>query len=150
MWLLSVSVSLGRVPVAFCLSRSFSEISKRIWPRFLSNYCLCTGTWNMWDIVQTVKEQSLCFLQPSVSPVCKFCWPSKLELLGTCPAGAEPPGWGAHCGAWTPHSLERTSAIVIILLFVSQLPRDVGLDYTLSQFFLPISLWFLYIFSCGR
>jgi len=54
--------------------------------------------------------------------------------------GQNPPGWGAHCGAWTPHSLERTSAIVIILLFVSQLPRDVGLDYTLSQFFLPISL----------
>ena len=54
-------------------------------------------------------------------------------------------GLGAHCGTWTPHSLRRTSAIVIIFpLFVGHLPRDVGIDYTSSLPLLPMSL-FLFI-----
>ena len=51
--------------------------------------------------------------------------------------------------AQTPCSLGKTSAIVIILPFVSCLPRGIGLDYSRTPSLLPILLCFLlYIFSC--
>lgn len=31
------------VPIVFCLSWKLSKISKWVWPRPLSNYCLCAG-----------------------------------------------------------------------------------------------------------
>ena len=31
--------------VSFCLYVRHAMISKWVWPRSLSNYCLCTGTW---------------------------------------------------------------------------------------------------------
>lgn len=40
---------------------------------------------------------------------------------------------------------KRTSAILIILLFVSILPWSVGLDYTLYAHFIPTSLWLFLI-----
>ena len=35
----------GGILVSFFLSVRHSMISKWVWPRSLSNYCLCTGTW---------------------------------------------------------------------------------------------------------
>ena len=50
-----------------------------------------------------------------------------------------------------PHSLRRTSAIVITLLFVVHLAGDMSLDFTMSLPLLLISLRFLlYISSCGK
>ena len=73
----------------------------------------------------------------------------KPNILGVHLPGAGLSGWGAQCGAQTPHSLERTSAVVIILPFVCHPPGGTGLDYTKSSCLLPISLWFLlFIFSC--
>ena len=69
----------------------------------------------------------------------------------TCLPSEEHPGWRTQCGAWTPQSLRRASAIVIILLFVGHLPMGVDLDYTVSLALLVILWWFLlYIFSCGK
>ena len=59
--------------------------------------------------------------------------------------------WGALWRTWAPCSLERTSAIVIILLYVSCLPGCVSFDYTESLSLLPFSLWFLlHISACGK
>ena len=46
-------------------------------------------------------------------------------------------------GAQTFYSLQRTLAIVIILLCEGRLPKGIGLDCTASPPLLPISLWFL-------
>ena len=54
--------------------------------------------------------------------------------------------WG-----WTPHSVGRTSAVVIILRFVGCLPKVVCLDSVCVSLFLPVFLWFLlYVFSHGK
>lgn len=76
----------------------------------------------------------------------------KAGVLGACPHGAGPPGCRVWCGAWTPHSLGRTSAIVIILWFVGCLPRVVCLDSVcVLLHLLPVLLWFLLsIFSHGN
>ena len=68
---------------------------------------------------------SLCFPYLSSSPICKPCWSSKAEILGAHVPNARPLDWGAWYETQTPSSLERTSAIVIILLFVG-----VGLNCT--------------------
>ena len=63
----------------------------------------------------------------------------------------DPCGWGAWCGAWTPHSLGRISAVVIILPFVGHPRKSMGLDYTTSLPFLIVLSWFLLCnFSCRR
>ena len=50
-----------------------------------------------------------------------------------------------HCSLW------KTSAVVIILLFVDHAPGDMGLDYTTTLSLLSVSLWFLlYVFNCRR
>lgn len=65
----------------------------------------------------------------SVSLALQFsCW-------GTCQCRS--PGWGAQCGAWTPHSLGRTSMIVIILPLVGCWPRLVGPDIPCLHPFYP-------------
>ena len=72
-------------------------------------------------------------------------WPSKPNILEACLPGVGPLGWGAQCGAQTPHSLERTSAIVTFL-FVGHLPEYIGLDYTMSQPFLTHLVWALSLY----
>ena len=49
----------------------------------------------------------------------------KAWCSGACLPNARPPGWGTRCGAQTLHSLGRTSAVVIILLFVGHLAKGV-------------------------
>ena len=70
------------------------------------------------EILHVPFKREVCFLHPSASPICKPHWTSKPDVLG---ALAAPLGWGARCMAWTPHSLGRTSAIVIIFPFVCHL-----------------------------
>ena len=73
------------------------------------------------------------------------------EIWGPHLPNSGPPGWGAWCVTWVPHSLRRTSEVVITLLFVVHLAGYVSLDSTMSLPLLPISLWFLlYISSCGK
>ena len=102
------------------------------------------------EVLHVPFKSGVCFLQPSGSPILKPHWSSKQDILGASLPNAGPPGWVVWCGAWTPCSLCRNSAIVIILPFVGCLPGGVGLAYTVSLPLLSVSLWFLlYIFS-GR
>lgn len=65
-----------------------------------------------------------------------------LNVPGACPPSAGPSRWGTWGGAWSPHSLGRTSAVVIVLLFVGCLHRVVGLDCTTTPPLLHVLLWF--------
>lgn len=98
---------------------------------------VCTGA---------LRVESL-FPTASGSPMLKSHWLSKPEIPGAHIPGAGALDWGARCGAQTPCSLGRTSAILIILPFVGHLPQDGGPDISLPL--LPISFWLLlYIFTC--
>ena len=93
------------------------------------------------------KDRNLCLLQSSGSPTCKLHSLSKPDVLGSCLSSAGPPGRGPQYGAQSPWSLERMSAIVIIL--PKSHPRWTAyLDYTVS---LPLLLsycgsFFVYLF----
>ena len=71
-------------------------------------------------------------------------WFSKPEFLVVCLSGIGILGRGAGCGYQMPHSLERTSAIVIILLTSHPL-ASVGLDYTAFPPLLLVLFLFLYL-----
>ena len=61
------------------------------------------------------------------------------------------PVLGAQCRTQKTWFLGRSSAVLIILQLEAQLPRDVGLDNTMSLSFQHNPLWFLlYIFICGK
>ena len=103
---------------------------------------------------------------PLVSEHVRFCvCPLRIQsvshihvaLLKVIPTGSQgliflvqSPGPGGSVRTQTRHSLRRTSAVITILQFLGCLPGSMGLDYTVSLPLLLISLWFLYIFSCGR
>ena len=88
------------------------------------------------------------FLQHSASLENKHHWPSKPNILGAHLPSAGPLGWAGQCRAQTPCFLRKTSAIVLIFLFVGCPLGDV---YTTFLPLLLISSWcLLYIFSCRR
>ena len=144
----AASISIPRrVPVASCLSRRLFKINKQIWTRLLLNYCLCARTCSVWDFIDTLLEQNLCFLLPSGSPKHKPCWFSKTDNLGVHLPNGGPLGWGAKF----PHYLGRTSVIVIFLPFVINWPWGVGPDSAMSPPILHSLLWsLLYIFGCKK
>ena len=104
-------------------------------------------------------------LLPWVSEYVRFCeCPLRVESISyiplalpkASPAGLQsqmfwglvflmqdPLAWGVWRGAWTPCFLGKTSAIIIILLFVGCPPRGMGLDYT------PISTSLPLLSHCG-
>ena len=90
------------------------------------------------------KDWHLCLLQSFGSPICKLQSLSKPDVLDSCLPSAGPPGRGPQYGAQSPCSLEKMSAIVIIL--PKSHPRWIAyLDYTVS---LPLLLSFFFFF-CG-
>ena len=73
-------------------------------------------------------KSEVSFPQPSgQSPESQPHWPSKLNILGAHLPDAGPLSLGARCGAQTPHSVRRTSAVVTILPFVGRPPQGVVL-----------------------
>ena len=145
-----VSISLGGVPVASYFSGRLSKTRKWEGPRLLSNYCPWTWAWSLWDFAFALLERILCFLQPSGSPVCKHSG-FQSQMFGCLSSQCRTSGWRAWCKVWIPCFLGRTTAIVIIILFMGCLPGGFGLDYTMSVPLQPILLWFLpYIFICRK
>lgn len=57
-------------------------------------------------------------------------WPSEQTSLGLISPVQDPQAGEPDVGCGPLYSLGRTSAIVIILLFVGYLAQGVGLDYT--------------------
>lgn len=87
------------------------KISKWVWPRFRSNYSV-SWDWEHEPFNSIVSVSS----NPSFS-ICRSRWPLKPHFLGELILPLQdPPGW-------VP-SMERTSVVVIILPFVSCLPKD--------------------------
>lgn len=58
--------------------------------------------------------------------------------------GARFLGWGPQCGSWTLRSLEKTSKIVVFLLFVCHWPRLEGPDCNPKR-----HLFFSYLLHCA-
>lgn len=85
--------------------------------------------------------------QPSRTPERKPCWPSQSDTPGAPVPSVGPLTPGAQCGAQTSDSCRRSSAAGV-LPFVGCPPRVMRLDCILTSSLLPISLWFLFIFSC--
>lgn len=75
-WLLPVSTFPGWAAVAFCLSRRLFKVSKKVWPRLLSNHCFCPRSQSVWDLVCALKNE-VYSLQPSRTLESKDHWPSK-------------------------------------------------------------------------
>lgn len=149
-------MSPGGVPVTSCLSQSFSKIRvslRSVWPRFLSNYCLRAGTqqraWGVRFCVCPLKTQSL-----FPTALWLSCTQALLAFKARCSESSsswcKTPGWASYCGTWSPHSLGRTSAVVITLLFWGHLPRDVDLICTASPLSYPFCRGSFLIASCAE
>ena len=149
-WLPPMFVSPGGIPVASCFSRRLSKISRWVWPRLLSNYCLCAGIRGC-DI--------LCM--PFKCEVSLSC--STLALPYANPTGLQSkmfwglnflvrdPGLGSLMWGLDP-SLLGENLYNCDYPFACESPTwGCGLDYTMSLPLLPILLWLLlYNFSCGK
>ena len=116
--LLPVSVSPGWAPLAPCLFGRISEISRRVWPRLLSNRCVCLGSRSMWDFVCILLAQSL-------SQTVWVSWENALLSFKARHSGLffllqELQRWRVWYGASTCHSLgtNANAATVIILPLV--------------------------------
>ena len=99
-------------------------------------------------------ESGDCFLQLSCSPKSKPCGLQSQMFWGLVLL-VHDPSLGSLCGARTPYSLERTSAINLCnyppICGSPTRWGGMGVYYTLSPPLLSVSLWFfLYIFSCRR
>ena len=104
----------------------------------LSNYCLCAGSQCVRFCEYPLIVKS-CFLQPPLALLYKSLVGLQSRCFGDSSSQCRTPGLGSLMwGSDLRFSWRRTSAFVIILLFVGCLPRGVGLDYTVSLPLLPI------------
>lgn len=103
------------------------------------------GTWHA-----PFKNKVTVSYSPPVLPYASLICLQSLMLWGFI-LMVQMPVLGAQCRAQKTWFLGRSSAVLIILQLEAQLPRDVGLDNTMSLSFQHIPLWFLlYIFICGK
>ena len=127
-WLLPALSPRG-VLVASWLSRRFSKV---VWPRLISNYCLCAGLW-AWRILHVPFKSEFLFpaaLHPSCTQAPRAI---RARCSGDSSAQCRTPGLGCWRGAQTPCSSARTSATVMILpLWVTHPGHGMGLDYIAS------------------
>lgn len=103
------------------------------------NCCFCPEFQSIWNFLCTLLKWSLCFPQSSGFSEIKLLI-FKVKHLRVSSSCAGFPGWEAWGQAQTPRSSMGKFSAVIIL-------RVISLDNTVSPLLLPISLWFLYIFS---
>ena len=115
-WLPPAIMSPGGFLVASCLLRRLSKIIKWVRPRLLSNYSLCAGSQNVWNLAH--KEQVLSFLQHAGYLKHKPCCLSKPDILGPLLSGAGSPGWGVYLRSGSLPSQGESSVTMISLLIV--------------------------------
>ena len=99
-------------------SKRLSRIARYVWLGLLSNYCFFPRSQSLWDFVSFKSGVSISHSHLFGFPQSKLQWPSKPNVLR-----AYLPGTGAlACGTWyvaqSPCSFGRTSAIVIVVVFV--------------------------------
>lgn len=119
----SVCVFSGSSSCLFPLSEALQNQNVGL-IRLLPNYCFSVWGVRVCEILRAPFKNEVCV---SFSPLalpreCSVGLQNEGILRGHLPS-AEALGWEAQCEAWTLHSLGKTSAVVIILLFVGCLPR---------------------------
>ena len=137
-WLLPASMSPGGILVAFCFSKRLSKISKWVWPRLLSNCCLCHGSWSMWFCMHSVTVESLfstAFWLSSIhTPLAfKASHSGGSSLCRTLELGSQMWDLDPSLPWENPHNCDYSSLFELP-------PASVGFDYTASPLLLPI-LW---------
>ena len=105
-----LSMSPGQMLAA---SWRLSKISRWVWSRLYSNYCLCTGSWGVRFCPSRVES-----LFPTAFWLLNQPLAFKARSSGDLSSQCRIFGWGTS----TPHSLGKTSAGVIILLYGSHPP----------------------------
>ena len=107
-----------------------------------------------WQNSVSLCPASLCIPKPNlpVNPgVFGLPLSSNPDVLGAINSEAGSPGWKVHHGAQTPYPLGRPSIVLLILPFLDNLLKDVGLTSTTSLLLLRVLLQsFLYFFSWGK
>lgn len=153
LWLVSRSCLMKYLPVHWqvgigpVMAGSVLRVGERGW----CHPMLCTGTFKSLPLHWNSGHVRFCvcpLIAESPFPMFPIAlWishmqallPSNLEVLGFYLFGAGPLGTkGVWCGADTPQSLGRISAIGIILLFVGHLSGDMSVNYTLYLPLLPV------------
>ena len=131
-WFLPESVSTKGVLVASGLSRRLSKISKSVWPRLLSNPCLCLGiseherfcVCSLWSESVSYSHLALPYACPGgiqSQVFWGFIIPEQNPQAGPANVGLRPlTPWGK------PLQLGLPSHLWVIH------PRGVGLDYSVS------------------
>ena len=145
-WLPLASVFLWGVPVASSLSMRLSKTSKWVWPWLLANYCLCAGTWSMWDFACLLRLDSISYC------LLAFTYASPTGLQGLT-------FWGLVLPLQDPYAGEPDVCSLLLgenccncdyPLVCGSPTWGVGLDYTTSLPLLLIMWFLLYIFSYGK
>ena len=143
-----MTMSPGGAPVASCLSEKLSKISRYVWPRLLSNDCICPLSPGVCEMcVHPVRVESI--------------YHSALTLLKVGPTAFQSQiFWGfifllqdprEPDGGSDPSLLEENLCCCNYPPICGTPTQGMGLDYTVSLPLPPVSLWFLlYIFCCGR
>ena len=132
--------------VASCFSGRLSRISKWVWLRGhrihpdLLPLCWDSEHTRFLNVLLNNNISDSC--KPSARPYTQALLAFKAKYSGGFSFQCRIPNLKAWCRAPTPHSLGRTSVIVIVLPFMGHLWGD-SLDCTASPSLLPISLWIL-------
>lgn len=98
-------------PSCFVPLKGILKINKCVWPRHLSNHCVCL--WNLKHMrfcACPVRIEFLLLMALQLS--CKPPWFSKPIVLGAHLPSARP--WAGNIVSWMPNSLGRTSCLWVI------------------------------------
>ena len=131
------------VPFASFSSKSLCRMSRWLWPRVLSNYCFSAGP-RAREVLCSPFKSRFFFLQPTRSIIQKPPSLHKPHVPGTHLPCSGSLCWEPSVGVGDPHSSERTSVIVFILLLVK-----IAVDkFSVSYQHLVLSV--IFVLSSGR
>ena len=120
--LLPASPSPGGAPDSLLPLQRLFKISKWVSLRIILKSCPFAGTWSLWDFARAKSQGRSLFPVALQLSQMEAQLVFKAWLLGPNLPHARFPGYGTWCGAWTPCSSGRTSALVISTSFVGHWP----------------------------